>query len=56
MKEKEVIDLSSDNEAAVHGEDDNTYTLHEFQNDRVFGWEVIVTAPRASNAKPRVLV
>ncbi|MCH84900.1 hypothetical protein A2U01_0005737 [Trifolium medium] len=35
--------------------DDDTYTLYDFENDRVFGWELIVSEAYASNTTNQVL-
>ncbi|PNX83105.1 hypothetical protein L195_g039143 [Trifolium pratense] len=57
-----IVDLSSDNEVEEAFdityepmEDDNTYILHEFENDGIFGWETIVSESCASNQKQQVL-
>ncbi|GAU27770.1 hypothetical protein TSUD_215810 [Trifolium subterraneum] len=43
---RDIIDLS----------DDTTYTLHGYHNDRVFGWEMIVTDAYACESNEQVLV
>jgi hypothetical protein len=35
---------------------ENTYTLHPFENDQIFGWEQKITRPYASDMKNQVLV
>ncbi|GAU27771.1 hypothetical protein TSUD_215820 [Trifolium subterraneum] len=42
---RDIIDLS----------DDTTYTLHGYHNDRVFGWEMIVTDAYACESNEQVL-
>ncbi|WJX67724.1 hypothetical protein P8452_52168 [Trifolium repens] len=34
---------------------ENTYTLHPFENDQIFGWEQKITRPYASDMKNQVL-
>ncbi|XP_045802325.1 uncharacterized protein LOC123904789 [Trifolium pratense] len=55
MNATEVIDLTSDREDFHVLPNDDTYTLPEFENDRHYGWETIVTECNSSDKRAQVL-
>jgi hypothetical protein len=57
--ENSHVEGSYESEESVGEEEDddhNNYQMPEFRNDRVYGWELLITKAYASSKKEQVLV
>ncbi|GAU27769.1 hypothetical protein TSUD_215800 [Trifolium subterraneum] len=57
VKENQVVDLLSggDDDDGFPVPGDDSYVLYAYQNDRVFGWEMVVSGACADESKNQVL-
>jgi hypothetical protein len=56
LKMESNVTVKNETEQTIMPFDTNTYTLHSYDNDQMFGWEQMVSQALASERKNQVLV